>query len=101
MPDRRLYPSAGTPADGGDRRGGTVALDGSNPTTVATGLVTIDHAQVSFNASAAPGLDPALVTCTFSGGTLSIYAWKVTGAGDTTLVASTSTDTVNWFAVGI
>lgn len=79
---------------------GEIALDGSNPTTVATGLTAITAADLTLKGSAAPGVGTSILTYTTSGGTLSIYAWKVTGAGDTTLIASTGTETVGYRATG-
>lgn len=80
---------------------GTVTLDGSNPTDVTTGLTTIKGATVSLYSSTAPGDDPSWLSCVWSGGTLSIYAWKNTGGTDPTLVASTnSTAVVSWVATG-
>jgi hypothetical protein len=80
--------------------GGEIALDGSNPTPVVTGLTTITGASITLKDSAAPGAEPTTFSYTSSGGTLSIYAWKPTAAGDTALVASTATDTVGWIATG-
>lgn len=79
---------------------GAAALDGSNPTTVATGLTTIVSASVSLNMTSAPGLSTSVLTCDISGANLNVYAWKPTGAGDTTLVASTGTENFYWVAVG-
>ena len=101
--DERMYPSArqGKAPHALKHRGGVVVLDGTNPTVVETGLNTIVGATVALGGSVAPALDPSQVTCAFSGGTLSIYAWKVTASGDATLIASTnSARTVNWTAVG-
>lgn len=81
-------------------RAGTVTLDGSNPTPVVTGLTTILAATVSLKAAATPGDDPTSFSVGYSGGTLSIYAYKTDGA-DPTLVASTNAAaTVDWIAVG-
>lgn len=82
---------------------GTATLDGSNPTTVATGLNTIVAAVVSLKAAATPGDDPSWVSANYNGtdGNLDIYAYKNTGGTDPTLVASTnSTATFDWIAVG-
>ncbi len=82
---------------------GTATLDGSNPTTVATGLNTIVAACVSLKASSTPGDDPSWVSHNYSGsdGNLDIYAYKNTGGTDPTLVASTnSTATFDWIAIG-
>jgi hypothetical protein len=80
--------------------GGEIALDGSNPTAVATGLTAITGASITLKDSAAPGAEPATFSYTSSGGTLSIYAWKPTAAGDTALIASTATDTVGYVVTG-
>lgn len=81
---------------------GTIALDGSNPTPVATGLTTVEAFSAQLTGTAAPGLNTSLLTynTTVTGGTVNVYAWKVTGAGDTTLIASTGTETFAWIAVG-
>jgi hypothetical protein len=79
---------------------GETALDGSNPTTVATGLTSIVAAIVGLKGSVAPGVGTSLVTYTTSGADLSLYGWKPTGAGDCTLIASTGTETVGWVAIG-
>lgn len=80
--------------------GGEVALDGSNPTTVATGLTTITGAVITLKKATAPGVTVSSFSYDASGGTLSIYAWKPTSAADPTLIASTATDTVAWQATG-
>lgn len=82
---------------------GTATLDGSNPTTVATGLNTIVAAVVSLKAASTPGDDPSWVSHNYSGadGNLDIYAYKNTGGTDPTLVASTnSSATFDWIAIG-
>lgn len=82
---------------------GTATLDGSNPTTVATGLTTIVAAVVGLKSATAPGDDPSWLSHNYTGsdGNLDIYAWKNTGGTDPTLVASTNnTATVDWIAVG-
>jgi hypothetical protein len=79
---------------------GSVALDGSGATTVSTGLKSITNVVLTMAGSSAPALSTSTLTWTASGGTLSIYPWKPTGAGDTTLVASDGTQTVHWIAYG-
>jgi hypothetical protein len=81
---------------------GTVALDGSNPTSVDLSgkLHTIVAASLSLAGSSAPGVGTSVLTYAASDAVLSIYAWKVTGAGDTTLVASTGTETVSYAVIG-
>lgn len=83
-------------------RGGAAALDGSNPTPIATGLTTIVAAFVQLRGTAAPGDNTSVLTTDFTGsdGTLNVYAWKNTGGTDPTLVASTGTETFDWIAVG-
>lgn len=82
---------------------GEVTLDGSNPTTVATGLTTIAAAGVSLKSATAPGDDPSWLSANYTGsdGNLDVYAWKNTGGNDPTLVASTnSSAVVCWWAYG-
>lgn len=82
---------------------GVTALDGSNPTPVVTGLTTVVSATVSLEGTAAPGLGTSVLTVAstnYATGALAVYAWKVTGAGDATLIASTGTENFEWIAVG-
>lgn len=83
-------------------RGGAAALDGSNPTPIATGLATIVAAFVQLRGTAAPGDNTSVLTTDFTGsdGTLNVYAWKNTSGSDPTLVASTGTETFDWIAIG-
>lgn len=83
-------------------RGGAAALDGSNPTPIATGLTTIVAACVTLRGTAAPGDNTSVLTTDFTGtdGTLNVYAWKNTTGTDPTLVASTGTETFDWIAIG-
>ncbi len=83
-------------------KGTAQALDGSNPTPVATGLATIVYASVQLRGTAAPGDNTSVLTVDYSGadGTLNVYAWKNTGGTDPTLVASTGTETFDWLALG-
>lgn len=83
---------------------GTVALDGSNPTPVVTGLTTILVAFSSINDATAEGSGDGLKSLqnTFSGGTLSIYGMESISATDPTLVATSDAVTeVNWVAIGL
>lgn len=79
---------------------GETALDGSNPTTVATGLTTIVMAVACLKGTVAPGVGTSHVTYDWSGANLSLYGWKPTATGDCTLIASTGTETVGWVAIG-
>lgn len=79
---------------------GTVVLDGTNPTDVVTNFSTIVAAFVQEQTAVAPALTASVFTSSVSGGTLSIQAWEPTGAGDTTLVASSDAGTVNYFIIG-
>ncbi len=86
--------------------GGEVTLDGSNPTSVTTGLTTIIGAQASLKTATAPGDDPSWLSVDYGGGVpagrLDVHAWKNTGGTDPTLVASTNnTAVISWVAVGI
>lgn len=79
---------------------GETALDGTNPTPVTSGLTTIVSCSLTIKSTAAPGLSTSVVTYGTSSGTLNMYGWKPTGTGDTTLIASTGTDTIGWVCVG-
>lgn len=78
------------------------ALDGSNPTPVATGLTTVVAAVATLKGTAAPGDNTSVLTVDFTGsdGTVNVYAWKNTGGSDPTLVASTGTETFELIAIG-
>lgn len=82
---------------------GVVALDGSNPTDVVIArrdpAEKIKFAQVCLNSSTAPGDSTEAVTATWAAMTLSIYGWMNTGGTDPTLVASTGTQNVAYFAI--
>ena len=85
---------------------GEVTLDGSNPTSVATGLTKVIAAAVTLKTAVAPGDDPSWLTADYGGavpaGQLDVHAWKNTGGTDPTLIASTNnTAIVSWIAFGI
>lgn len=82
------------------RSAAPVALDGSNPTTVATGLTTVVAAFAQLVGSDAPGDSTMLLTCVINTTNIDVYAWKHTDGTDPTLVASTGTETFNWFCIG-
>lgn len=79
---------------------GEVALDGSNPTAVASGFDTITGVALALKNTSTPGVGTSILTYGISGGTLNIYAWKVTSSSVTTLVASTGTETVGYIISG-
>lgn len=81
---------------------GTIALDGSNPTSVTT-KVTIQGAMLVMNTKTAPGDNTSVVTWfveTATAQQLDIYGWKPILGTDPTLVASDGTETVQWVAWG-
>lgn len=83
---------------------GVGTLDGSNPTTIATGLTTIlcAFAQLIGTAVAGSGDGVSNLQTTFSGGDLNVYAFQFTSGTDPTLTASTdSTATFSWVAFGL
>jgi len=82
------------------RSAAPVALDGSNPTSVAHGLTSCLAAFAQLVGSAAPGDSTMLLTAVINGANIDVYAWKHTDGTDPTLVASTGTETFNWFAIG-
>lgn len=84
--------------------GGEVTLDGTNPTSVTTGLATIEGAVAVIKKATTPGDDPVTLSVSYENvtnpGRLDIYAWKHNGT-DPTLVASTDNATViSWMAYG-
>lgn len=80
---------------------GETALDGSNPTTVATGLASVIAFVAQLKGTAAPGDNTSVLTANIgSGGDVDVYAWKNTSGTDPTLVASTGTESFYWVAVG-
>lgn len=87
----------GSPSTGGLRFArGSTALDGSNPTPVATGLSTIVAAQATLKRNTALSSGTAFCTVDYSGsdGTLNLYGWVAAGT------ASTGTENVDWIAWG-
>lgn len=102
MPNAPTYAVGGVAAGYAIARGVT-ALDGSNPTPVTTGLTTVVSMVVSLESASAPGVGTSILTVdetNYATGAGAVYAWKVTGAGDTTLIASTGTENFQWIAVG-
>lgn len=80
---------------------GIAALDGSNPTPVSSGLTTILACGATLSGTSAPGLGTSTLSTAISGTTINVYGWMPTGAGDTTLIASTGTESFNWWAFGL
>lgn len=80
---------------------GTVDLDGSNPTPVNLDAHcdSVLVGGVSLQATAAPGDATHAVTCNPSGATLNVYAWMPISGADPTLVASTGTEVVSFWAL--
>ena len=79
---------------------GIMALDGSNPTAIVTGLRVIDAVSVILEGSATPGDGASVLTFAVSGGTVNVYAWQNTTGTDPTLVASTDTDNFSFVIIG-
>ncbi len=87
--------------------GGTVTLDGGNPTPVqlSSYVSSILVGVATIQGSVAPGADNNDVSVVITGPLLDVYMWKVTtggASGNPTTVASTdNARLVNWFAIGI
>lgn len=82
---------------------GSKVLDGSNPSSVTTGLTTITVCNVTNRINVSPADDVVSLTTQTDAiaGRLDIYAWGTNGT-DPTLVASTnSTTTIDWLCVGL
>ena len=74
---------------------GTTALDGSNPTPVATGLTSVDQFVCTLNRNTAVSSGTAFLThATPSGGNVDVYGWVLAGS------ASAGTESFDWIAVG-
>ena len=85
--------------------GGTVTLDGANPTPVdlSAYMSSMLAGVTNMSGSVAPGDDPSLITQQVAAASvLNVYAWKNTSGTDPTLVASTdNARLVDWVAIGI
>ena len=74
---------------------GSTALDGSNPTTVATGLTAVVSCSGTIVRSTAVTTGTAFLThATASGANVDWYAWVIAGT------ASTGTENFEWVCVG-
>ncbi len=74
---------------------GQTALDGANPTTVATGLTSVDYFVCTLVKTSAVSAGTAFLThAAPSAGNVDVYGWLQTGA------ASTGTESFDWIAVG-
>jgi hypothetical protein len=72
----------------------------SGSVAIATGLSTVVSVNVSLKDATAPGVTTSVVSYGVSGGTVTLYGWKVTGSGDATLIAATDADVVSYSVVG-
>lgn len=84
---------------------GETTLDGSNPTSVTTGLGAVVAASATFKSATVLGDDPNSLTVDYGGsvpaGRLDFYAGKNASGTDPTQIASTNnTAVVSWIAVG-
>jgi hypothetical protein len=77
-----------------------MALDGSNPTPISTGLGSVASVSLALEGSSSPGDGTSVLTYAISGGTVNVYAWQNTGGTDPTLVASTGTQTFSFVIIG-
>lgn len=80
---------------------GTITLDGSNPSSAATGLVSIVSCSVDGPAAAAiPGDDPISAQPFINGTSLDIYAWGTNGTDPTPVASTNNTAVFYWICVG-
>ena len=100
--DQTRFVVGGNAATVAGVRAGTVALDGSNPTSVTTGLAALAACSAHTTTDDAPGLGPISFTIlrTAVAGRLDIYAWSATSTSNPTLIASASLRTVEYMCVG-
>jgi len=82
------------------RSAAPVALDGSNPTTVASGLTSIVACGACLAGTAAPGVGTFVLSTAISTTNINVYGWKPTSNVDCTLIASDGTETFHWWAIG-
>ncbi len=82
--------------------GGTVTLDGSNPTTITTKLASVTSAVFGYQGAVVPtvGDDGMNFTYTASGGVISLYAWEQNVTSGILQATADSTTVVSWIAVG-
>ena len=81
---------------------GEIALGGTNPTAVATGLSMVIAFTATLKGTAAPGVGTSVLTANIAGaaGNTNVYAWNPTSNADPTLIASTGTESFYWIAIG-
>ena len=72
----------------------------SGSVAIVTGLSTILSAIVTLKDASAPGVTTSVVTYGISGGTVTVYGWKVTASGNATLVAASDADVVSYVIAG-
>lgn len=80
---------------------GAATLDGSNPTTAATGLTTVVACTVEGPAAAAvPGDDPQGAVGFINTTNLDIYAWGTNGTDPTPVASTNNTAVFYWVCIG-
>lgn len=79
---------------------GEGTFDGSNPTSIETGLTTVIAVVAQLKGTSAPGDNTSVITANINGTAVDYYAWKNTSGTDPTLVASTGTESFYWIAIG-
>lgn len=79
---------------------GTAVLAGGSA-VVASGLTTAVVAVAGLRGTLSPGTLTQTISANIgASGTVTFYGWMITAPGTATLIASTGTETFNWFAVG-
>lgn len=79
---------------------GVGTLDGSNPTSIETGMANPVGAVLTLIGSSAPGDNTSVLTYVVNGTAIDVYAWKNTSGTDPSLVASTGTETFGYVIFG-
>jgi hypothetical protein len=80
---------------------GAITLDGTNPSSAATGLTTIVACTVSGPAAAAiPTDDPMGAVAFINTTSIDLYAWKTDGTDPTPVASTNSTAVFYWICVG-
>lgn len=101
-----LASAAGVPYVGGVAAAyrlarGTITLDGSNPSSAATGLTTVVACNVDGPAAAGvPGDDPMGASPFINSTSIDIYAWGTNGTDPTPVPSTNNSAVFYWICIG-
>jgi len=78
---------------------GSLTVTGSK-TGIVTGLATVTRVVVSIASATATNFTVTAQPTPATAGSINIYVWQPTAAGDTTPIACTTAVTIHWWASG-